>query len=80
MEMDSTAINGVFGEDPYREQSLEALLAHHGIDTFPRLDDDDHFPAVVVEGPTLRLTLQQDIPDITQKYLTCCTEIANMIV
>lgn len=88
IEMDCTAINNVFGEDPYKEQSLEALLAHHGIETLPTLDDD-HFPAVVVEEPRIHLSPQQqqvvmqaieDISDIKHKYQTCCIEIANMLV
>ncbi|KAL1276998.1 hypothetical protein QQF64_023671 [Cirrhinus molitorella] len=53
------AINNVFGEDPYNTQTLE-LKTYHGIDNFPVTDDDeDHFPAVVVEQPRVNLSHQQ---------------------
>lgn len=89
METNCRAISNVFGENPYSTQTLEQLLAQHGIDNFPVTDDgEDHFPAVVVEQPRINLSHQQQqsiiqaietISDATDKYQTCCREIANAL-
>ncbi|XP_016118714.1 uncharacterized protein [Sinocyclocheilus grahami] len=89
MEANCRAISNVFGEDPYSTHTLEELLAQHGIDNFPVTDDEeDHFPAVVVEQPRINLSHQQQqnilqtietISDATDKYQTCCREIANIL-
>ncbi len=55
---DSTAVNNVFGENPYSNQNTEAILALYGIQTLPTLDDEE-FPAVTVEPPQLILSQQQ---------------------
>lgn len=88
MEANCTAINNVFGEDPFSTHTLEELLAQHGINNFPVTDDDeDHFPAVVVEQPRINLSHQQQqnilqaiqtITDDTAKYQACCREIENI--
>ncbi|XP_041857363.1 uncharacterized protein LOC121650109 [Melanotaenia boesemani] len=84
---DNAAINNVFGENPYQHQNLEALLAQHGIDHLPTVDDDE-LPAVTVEQCNINLSQQQkdsichvieNIPDLKTKYLTCCVEISNII-
>ncbi|KAK9976937.1 hypothetical protein ABG768_018758 [Culter alburnus] len=89
METNCRAISNVFGKNPYSTQTLEQLLAQHGIDNFPVTDDgEDHFPAVVVEQPRINLSHQQQqsiiqaietISDATDKYQTCCREIANAL-
>lgn len=89
MEANCRAISNIFGEDPYSTHTLEELLAQHGIDNFPVTDDEeDHFPAVVVEQPRINLSHQQQqnilqtietISDATNKYQTCCREIANIL-
>lgn len=80
-------INNVFGEDPYREHNMDALLARHGIENFPA-GIGDHFPAVVVEQPQINLSQDQQqsilnaiegIEDLKVKYHTCCNEISNML-
>ncbi|XP_062317629.1 uncharacterized protein LOC134021136 isoform X1 [Osmerus eperlanus] len=86
IEADSTPINNVFGDDPYREDSLEALLAQHGINNFRT--DIEQFPAVVVQQLNVNLNHQQQqdilraiegIVDLKVKYQTCCTEISNKL-
>ncbi|KAJ7999927.1 hypothetical protein DPEC_G00199480 [Dallia pectoralis] len=79
MEADSTPINNVFGDDPYREQNVEALLHNMASITFT---------AVVVQQPNVILNPQQQqevlraiegIVDLKVKYQTCCTEISNKL-
>ncbi|CAL8406534.1 unnamed protein product [Arctogadus glacialis] len=41
---DSTAVNNVFGENPYSDQNIEAILAQYGIQTLPTLHEEE-FPA-----------------------------------
>ncbi len=83
MGVDSTSINHVFGDDPFREHNIEALLAQHGIHSFP-LELDDQFPAVNVQQPSVDLSQEQQeevlrategIADLKLKYQMCCNEI-----
>ncbi|CAL8392205.1 unnamed protein product [Arctogadus glacialis] len=84
---DSTAVNNVFGENPYSDQNIEAILAQYGIQTLPTLDEEE-FPAVRVEPPQLILTQQQQtsvhnaiqhISDLKIKYQACCTAIVSIL-
>lgn len=52
---DNTAVNNVFGENPYSNQNIVAILAQHGIQALPTLDDEV-FPIVTVKPPHLILT------------------------
>ncbi|KAA0706662.1 hypothetical protein E1301_Tti014012 [Triplophysa tibetana] len=85
MWVDSTSINNVFGDDPFREHNLEALLAQHGIHDFPA-DLRNEFPAVYVPQPSVELSQEQQqdvlraiegIADLKVKYQMCCNEISN---
>ncbi|KAA0724043.1 hypothetical protein E1301_Tti021646 [Triplophysa tibetana] len=58
MWVNSTSINNVFGDDPFREHNLEALLAQHGIHDFPA-DLGNEFPAVYVQQPSVELSQEQ---------------------
>lgn len=42
MATDISAINNVFGENPFKLQNLEAVLAQHGTDSLPTSDGDSH--------------------------------------
>ncbi|CAL8255966.1 unnamed protein product [Boreogadus saida] len=84
---DSTAVNNVFGENPYSDQNIEAILAQYGIQTLPTLDEEE-FPAVRVEPPQLILTQEQQtsvhnaiqhISDLKIKYQACCTAIVSIL-
>ncbi|XP_027017169.2 uncharacterized protein LOC113652376 [Tachysurus fulvidraco] len=84
--MDSTALNNVFGENPYRSQNLEAVLTQHGIDSLPTTDDVDDLPVLIERQPQISLSQQQQesifhaidhISDLKIKYLTCCAEITQ---
>ncbi|XP_016089769.1 uncharacterized protein [Sinocyclocheilus grahami] len=87
MGVDSTSINHVFGDDPFREHNIEALLAQHGIHSFP-LELDDQFPAVNVQQPSVDLSQEQQedvlraiegIADLKLKYQMCCNEISQRL-
>lgn len=84
---DSTAVNNVFGENPYSDQNIDAILAQYGIQTLPTLDEEE-FPAVNVEPPQLILTQQQQtsvhnaiqhLSDLKIKYQACCTAIISIL-
>lgn len=84
---DSTAVNNVFGENPYRDQNIDAILAQYGIQTLPTVDEEE-FPAVNVEPPQLIFTQQQQtsvynaiqhISDLKIKYQVCCTAVASLL-
>lgn len=88
METDGTAINNVFGDNPYTSQNFEELLALHGIQSFHTTDEDDQLPSVTVEQPRLLLSQEQQesvyrsiclISDLKLKYQTCCEEISNVL-
>ncbi|RXN21848.1 hypothetical protein ROHU_023732 [Labeo rohita] len=87
MGNDSTALNNVFGDDPYRPENLNELLAQHGIEYLPTAETED-IPAVTVEQPQINLTPQQmetvsraidHITDLKTKFQVCCAEIANLL-
>lgn len=87
IEMDSTAVNNVFGEHPYSNQNIDTILAQYGIEIMPALDEEE-FPAVRVEPPQLILTQQQQesvnnaiqhISDLQIKYQTCCATIVSIL-
>lgn len=87
MGVDSTSVNHVFGDDPFREHNIEALLAQHGIHSFP-LELDDQFPAVNVQQPSVDLSQEQQeevlrategIADLKLKYQMCCNEISQQL-
>ncbi|KAL0159163.1 hypothetical protein M9458_042888, partial [Cirrhinus mrigala] len=87
MGNDSTALNNVFGDDPYRPENLNELLGQHGIEYLPTAETED-IPAVTVEQPQINLTPQQmetvsraidHITDLKTKFQVCCAEIANLL-
>ncbi|XP_076866562.1 uncharacterized protein LOC143517696 [Brachyhypopomus gauderio] len=88
-QADSTAINNVFGENPYSEDSLEILLAHHGVQLEQLEAEEEVFDqAVVVSRPHIGLNQEQQrtlqdvltgITDLKDKYVTCCREITTML-
>ncbi|TRY64659.1 hypothetical protein DNTS_034852, partial [Danionella cerebrum] len=55
---DSTAINNVFGDDPYRLEYFNEHLSEHGIESLPTAEDED-IPAVTNEWPRITLSPQQ---------------------
>ncbi len=87
MGTDSTAINSVFGDNPYRPENLHELLAQHGIESLPTAENEE-IPAVTVQQPQICLTQQQmetvshaldHITDLNMKFQVCCVEIANVL-
>ncbi|XP_056599828.1 uncharacterized protein LOC130417964 isoform X2 [Triplophysa dalaica] len=87
METDNTAINNVFGENLYRPEHFNALLAQHGIESLPTAENEE-IPAVIVNQPQINLTPQQletvlhaidHITDMQMKFQACCAEIANVL-
>ncbi|XP_034072352.1 uncharacterized protein LOC117546278 isoform X1 [Gymnodraco acuticeps] len=88
-EQHSTAIDNVFGNDPYSQENIENGLARHGI----RLDqlqanNDDLERAVIVPQPHIILSSeqQQDLQnamtgttDLKDRYLLCVRQIQNML-
>ena len=70
------AVQRVFGEDPYTEESLETMLGRHDIQ-LPRLqaeaDNDDLDRAVIVEPPLVALTPEQE--QALQDALTGITDL-----
>ncbi len=87
MGTDSTAINSVFGDNPYRPEHLHELLAQHGIESLPTAENEE-IPAVTVQQPQIRLAQQQmetvshaldHITDLKMKFQVCCAEIANVL-
>uniref|UniRef100_A0A3Q3EQJ3 Integrase core domain-containing protein n=1 Tax=Labrus bergylta TaxID=56723 RepID=A0A3Q3EQJ3_9LABR len=61
IEQESTALNNVFGVDPYIEENLEACLARHGIQlTQLQANREDLEQAVIVQQP-LNITLKNHI-------------------
>ncbi|KAK9978887.1 hypothetical protein ABG768_020625, partial [Culter alburnus] len=82
---DSTAINNVFGDNLYRPEHFNELLAQHG--TLPTAENEE-IPAVTVEQPQINLTPQQmetvshaidHITDLKIKFQVCCAGIANVL-
>ncbi|KAK0136930.1 hypothetical protein N1851_026900 [Merluccius polli] len=88
-EQESTAINNVFGDDPYRQEHLEAGLARHGIQLAQlQADSEDLERAVVVSQP-LNLSSQQQqhlqnvmdgTTDLKDRYMVCAREIQTWIL
>lgn len=87
MGVDSTSINHVFGDDPFREHNIETLLAQHGIHSFP-LELDDQFPAFNVQQHSFDLSQEQQeavlraiegIAGFKFKYQMCCNEISQQL-
>lgn len=81
IETDNTAVNNVFGENPYSSQNIETILAQHAA----TLNEED-FPAVSVEPPQLILSQEQQasvhnaihhISDLEMKYQACCTAVIS---
>ncbi|TRY85628.1 hypothetical protein DNTS_008764 [Danionella cerebrum] len=83
----STAMNNVFGDDPYRPEHFYNRLAEHGIESLPTAEDED-IPAVTVERPRITLSPQQieifsraieHVPDLKVRFQLCCEEVANVL-
>lgn len=73
MATDISAINNVFGENPFRLQNLEAVLAQHGTDSLPTSDGDSHQQQESISHTT------DHISDLKIKYMTCCAEMSNVM-
>ncbi|KAM3607966.1 uncharacterized protein V6R79_016965 [Siganus canaliculatus] len=83
-DQETAAVEGIFGDDPYSEQSLEAGLARHGIQLLQlQARDDDLQRAVTVRQPTISLSPAQmqaldntliGTTDLKQRYLLCVRE------
>lgn len=59
-EQESTAINNVFGEDPYSQENLETGLARRGVRlTQLQVDNEDLERAVIVSQPLINLNSEQ---------------------
>uniref|UniRef100_A0A3Q3EWE3 Integrase core domain-containing protein n=1 Tax=Labrus bergylta TaxID=56723 RepID=A0A3Q3EWE3_9LABR len=89
IEQESTALNNVFGVDPYIEENLEACLARHGIQlTQLQANREDLEQAVIVQQPLnissdQHQALQNAIAGITHlkdRYLVCARELQNIIL
>lgn len=88
-EQESTALNNVFGDDPYSQENLEAGLARHGIQLNQlQANSEDLERAVIVSQPLNNLSpeQQQDVQnsmdgttDMKEKYLVCAREIRNIL-
>ena len=88
-EQESTALNNVFGDDPYSQENLEAGLGRHGIQlTQLQANSEDLERAVIVSQPLINLSSaqQQDlqnamagITDLKDRYLVCVREIQNIL-
>ncbi|XP_046902363.1 uncharacterized protein LOC124485088 isoform X3 [Hypomesus transpacificus] len=89
IHQNATAVQRVFGEDPYTEESLETMLGRHDIQ-LPRLqaeaDNDDLDRAVIVEPPPVALTPEQEqalqdaltgITDLKPRYQSCCRVLSE---
>ncbi|MGH0138044.1 UNVERIFIED_CONTAM: hypothetical protein FKN15_065084 [Acipenser sinensis] len=62
IETDSTAVNNVFGEDPYRDATLDTLLANYGIAPAQlnvTAEDEDHLQSLTVIQPHINGSTQQ---------------------
>lgn len=89
IEADTTAINNIFGDDPYGEENLEVVLGRHGIHLDQIQADDEQLQrAVSVPRLCVNLTLIQQqtvqnaiagIADLQLRFETCCREIANQL-
>ncbi|KAM8726521.1 uncharacterized protein AB9X84_002922 [Acanthopagrus schlegelii] len=86
-EQESAALNNVFGDDPYSEESLEAALARHGIQlTQLQANDEDLERRVRGSEPPNNLTSEQQrllqnvidgAADLKEGYMVCTREIQN---
>ncbi|KAL0966811.1 hypothetical protein UPYG_G00300430 [Umbra pygmaea] len=84
------AVQSVFGEDPYTEENLEAMLGRYGIQLTQlqaQADNDDLARAVIIEQPLVNLTAEQeqavqdsltDVTDLKLRYLTCCRMLSEL--
>lgn len=87
-EHDSTALNNVFGDDPYSQENLEAGLARHGIQLSQiQANSEDLERAMTVVQPINNMSSEQQralqnaldgITDLKEQYLVCAREIRNI--
>lgn len=88
-EQESSALNNVFGEDPYSQENLEACLARHGIQlTQLQANSDDLERTVTVSQPLNNLSSEQQqqlqnamdgTTDLKERYLVCAREMQNIL-
>lgn len=88
INQDSTAINSIYGDDPYSPENLEAGLARHGVQLAQLQGNPEDFEqAVIVPQPNLNLTAEQlqqlritieATTDLKERYLACVREIHNL--
>ncbi|KAG8004758.1 hypothetical protein GBF38_016634 [Nibea albiflora] len=89
-EQESAALNNVFGDDPYSEESLEAALARHGIQlTQLEANNEDLDPRASVSQPPNNLTSEQQrmlqnamdgAADLKERYTVCTRELRNSVL
>ncbi|KAG7999757.1 hypothetical protein GBF38_000056 [Nibea albiflora] len=89
-EQESAALNNVFGDDPYSEESLEAALARHGIQlTQLEANNEDLDPRASVSQPPNNLTSEQQrmlqnamdgAADLKERYTVCTRELQNSVL
>uniref|UniRef100_A0A0F8BQL1 Integrase catalytic domain-containing protein n=2 Tax=Larimichthys crocea TaxID=215358 RepID=A0A0F8BQL1_LARCR len=89
-EQESAALNNVFGDDPYSEESLEAALARHGIQlTQLEANNEDLDRRVSVSQPPYNLTSEQQrmlqnamdgAADLKERYMVCTRELQNFVL
>ena len=88
-EQESTALNNIFGDDPYSQENLEAGLARHGIQlTQLQANTEDLERARIVSQPLNNLNSEQlrdlqnamdGTTDLKERYLVCAREIQNIL-
>lgn len=84
-EQQSTAINNVFGEDPYTQENLESCLARHGVQLTQLQASSEE---ALLQPQSSNLSPQQEqvvhnaiagTVNLREKYLLCVTEIQNSL-
>lgn len=79
-ESDSTALEGIFGQDPYSHENLETCLARHGLQFNQLQANEGEIHRAVIVSPPLHLTMNQQeelnnaitgVADLKNKYLEC---------
>ena len=88
-EQESTALNNIFGDDPYSQENLEAGLARHGVQlTQLQANTEDLERARIVSQPLNNLNSEQlrdlqnamdGTTDLKERYLVCAREIQNIL-
>ncbi|XP_019748999.1 uncharacterized protein LOC109529971 isoform X2 [Hippocampus comes] len=87
-EQETTALNNVFGDDPYSQENLEAGLARHGIQLNQFQANSEGLEQPVTISQQLNLSPEHlqyvqnainETTDLREKYLVCARTIRNII-